>query len=157
MPSITMKKTALLSLSVTALVSGASTFAASPPTKTVTILAYDTMKYSVTKIEASPGQKLVVELKSEGVAPKEVMSHNWVLLNSGEDPNSYSMAAIAAKAEDYQPKALAKKVLASIHSLGPKESAKTTFTAPTKPGTYPYLCTFPAHCMGGMRGVLVVK
>ena len=151
-----MKNALLAILATTALLSNSAS-AAAPAVKTVSIIAYDTMKYSVTKIEASPGQKIVVELKSEGVAPKEVMSHNWVLLNLGEDPNAYSMAAIAAKAEDYQPKKLASKVLASIHGLGPKESAKTTFTAPTKPGNYPYLCTFPAHCMGGMRGVLVVK
>ena len=150
-----MKKIVLLS--ALALCSFTTGIQAAAAAKSVTILAYDTMKYSVTKIEASPGQKVTVELKSEGVAPKTVMTHNWILLNAGEDPNAYSMAAISAKAEDYQPKALASKVLASIKGLGPKETGKVTFTAPTKPGSYPYLCTFPAHCMAGMRGVLVVK
>jgi plastocyanin len=28
---------------------------------------------------------------------------------------------------------------------------------PTAPGEYPFLCTFPAHCAIGMKGVLVVK
>ena len=131
--------------------------AGGPAAKSVTITAFDTMKYDVTKIEASPGQKVEVVLKSAGVAPKAVMTHNWVLLNAGEDPVAYGMASISAKAEDYQPKALAGKVIASIHSLGAGETGKVTFTAPTKPGSYPYLCTFPAHCMAGMRGVLVVK
>jgi azurin len=30
------------------------------------------------------------------------------------------------------------------------------FTAPTKPGDYPYVCTFPGHHLL-MRGVLHVK
>ena len=131
--------------------------AESAPTKTVTIIGYDTMKYNVTRIEARPGQKIVIVLKSEGVAPKSAMAHNWILLKSGVDPMSYANAAISAKAEDYEPKSLANKVIASIPQLGPKETAKTTFTAPSTPGTYAYLCSFPAHCLAGMRGVLVVK
>lgn len=123
----------------------------------VKIIAYDTMKYSVTKIEAQPGQKIVIELTSQGVAPKTVMAHNWILLKAGYDPIAYANAAIAAKAEDYEPKSLANQVIASIPQLGPKESGKTTFTAPKAPGTYSYLCSFPAHCLAGMRGVLVVK
>ena len=125
--------------------------------KTVEVSAFDTMKYSVMKIEATPGQKITVELKNEGNIPKEAMAHNWVLLKAGEDPVAYSTAAMTAKAEGYEPKALASKVLAAIALVGPKESGKVTFTAPTAPGSYNYLCTFPAHCMAGMRGVLVVK
>lgn len=125
--------------------------------KTITIIATDSMKFSVTKIEASPGQKLVIELKNEGSAPKEAMGHNWILLKAGTDPVHYANSSIPAKAEDYQPKSLANQVLASTKLIGPKESTKTTFTAPTTPGTYPYLCSFPGHCQAGMRGVLVVK
>ena len=131
--------------------------AASPDVKTVTISGFDTMKYSVTTVEAHPGQKMVVVLKNEGNLPKEAMGHNWILLKAGVDPLSYATAAITAKAENYEPRSLAGKVLASIPVLGPKESAKTSFTAPSVPGTYPYLCSFPAHCQAGMRGVLVVK
>ena len=126
-------------------------------TVAVTISAFDTMKYSVTKIEAKPGQKVTVELKNEGTLPKATMGHNWVLLTAGSDPKAYSAAAIKAREQDYQPAALASEVLASIRLLGPKESAKTTFTAPSAPGTYPFLCSFPAHMQAGARGVLIVK
>jgi azurin len=127
------------------------------PAKTIQIIAYDTMKFNVTKIEAHPGQRVTVELKSEGVVPKNVMAHNWILLKAGEDPIAYANAAISAKSENYEPKSLAGKVLASIPQLGPKEVARTSFTAPTKPGNYAYVCSFPAHAMAGMRGVLVVR
>jgi azurin len=129
----------------------------SEPVKTVAISAYDTMKFSLTQIEVHPGQKLRVQLTNEGNLPKEVMGHNWVLLKAGLDPVAYSSAAIAAKAEGYQPMALADEVLASIPLLGSKETGEVTFTAPTVPGNYSFLCSSPAHCQVGMRGVLIVK
>jgi len=125
--------------------------------KTVVIVAVDTMKYSVNTIEAHPGEKITVELKNEGTMPKEAMGHNWVLLKAGVDPQSYANAAMNAKAQDYEPSAMADKVIASIKTLGPKESGSVTFTAPAAPGKYAYLCSFPAHCQVGMRGFLVVK
>lgn len=125
--------------------------------KSVTIKAFDTMKFDVTKIEAHPGDKLTITLKNEGTLPKEAMGHNWILLKAGADPISYSNTAATAKAENYQPKSQAKQVFASIHLLGPKESASTTFTAPSALGSYAYLCSFPGHTAAGMKGVLVVK
>jgi azurin len=125
--------------------------------KTVVISAFDTMKYSVNTIEASPGEKITVQLKNEGNMPKEAMGHNWILLKAGVDPQSYANAAMTAKAEDYQPKAMADKVISSIKILGPKETGSVTFTAPAAPGKYAYLCSFPAHCQVGMKGVLIVK
>jgi len=125
--------------------------------RVIELIAYDTMKYNLAKIQATPGEKLTVVLKSEGLAPKATMAHNWVLLKAGADPMSYAMSAMSAVKEGYEPKSLSSQVIASIPQLGPKETAKTTFTVPTTPGTYPFLCSFPAHCMAGMKGVLVVK
>jgi azurin len=85
------------------------------------------------------------------------MGHNWVLLKAGEDPMAYATAALSAKNEGYQPKALADQVIASIAMLGPKETGEVTFTAPTVPGSYPYICSCAGHSMAGMRGVLIVK
>lgn len=130
---------------------------ATEPVQTIAISAYDTMKFSLTQIEVHPGQKLRVQLTNEGNLPKEVMGHNWVLLKAGLDPIAYSTGAIAAKTEGYQPMALANEVLASIPLLGSKETGEVTFTAPTVPGNYPFLCSSPAHCQVGMRGVLIVK
>jgi azurin len=139
----------------TAITSGLN--AASPSAKTISISGFDNMKYSVNSIEAHPGEKITVVLKNEGTLPKEAMGHNWVLLKAGVDAQSYANAAISAKAEGFQPKAMADKVIASIKLLGPKETASVTFTAPSAPGNYAYLCSFPAHCQVGMKGVLVVK
>ncbi len=48
-------------------------------------------------------------------------------------------------------------VLAFIPLLGPRETGEVTFTAPSEPGRYPFLCTFPGHYVIGMKGELVVK
>ncbi|MEA3188885.1 MAG: hypothetical protein QOD99_2715, partial [Chthoniobacter sp.] len=116
-----------------------------------------TMKWNVTKIEAHPGEKITVVLTNEGNMPKETMGHNFVLLNAGAKAMAYANLAAGAKADDYQPKNFAAHVLASIRVLGPKETGKVTFTAPKEPGSYPYLCSFPAHAGAGMVGTLNVN
>jgi azurin len=125
--------------------------------KTIEITANDTLHYNVTRIEATPGEKLHVVLHNGGTIPKEVMGHNWVLLTADESADAYAAAAVPAKADDYEPVALKGKVIAAVPLLGPGQSAEITFTAPSAPGTYTYMCSFPAHCSAGMRGVLVVK
>lgn len=125
--------------------------------RTIHITANDTLHYNVTHIEAAPGETLRVVLENNGTVPKMAMAHNWILLASGENPDAYATAAISAGTTNYMPAALNSDVLASIPLLGPGESGEATFKAPTTPGTYSYLCSFPAHCGAGMRGVLVVK
>ena len=149
------KQLLLSSLLSLALVIGVN--AEVPATKSVSINAFDTMKYSVSQIDARPNQKIIVELKNEGTIAKEVMGHNWVLLKPGSDVASYVQAAMTAKAENYEPKALAGKVLASITLLGPKETGHASFSAPAAPGTYPYFCSAPGHYAAGMKGLLIVK
>ena len=48
------------------------------------------------------------------------------------------------------------QVLAATKLLGPKEEDTITFTVPSEPGEYVYLCSFPAHYIVGMKGVIVV-
>jgi azurin len=124
---------------------------------TVDINLTDMMSFSVTKIEAHPGQTLTVRLKNNGTLPKEIMGHNWILLKADADWKAYAMAAAGAKDENFQPKALAGQVIASIPMIGAKESGQVTFTCPTAPGNYTYLCSCYGHSMAGMKGTLIVK
>lgn len=134
--------------------------AASAPAAAVATLeltAGDTMKFSVTRFEVRPGQQVRVILKNVGAVPKAAMGHNWVLLQRGTDVTAFTNAAVAAAAADYFPVAQAASVIAYTKLLGPKQTDEITFTAPTEPGDYDYLCSFPAHWAAGMKGVLVVK
>jgi|HubBroStandDraft_2_1064218.scaffolds.fasta_scaffold296736_2 azurin len=125
--------------------------------RTIAFTAGDNMRYNLTQIEAAPGETLHVTLTNTGTLPKEAMGHDWILLQAGADPDAYSRAAVTAKDAGYQPPALAFEVLASIAVLGPAQTGEVTFNAPTQPGAYPFLCSFPAHYQTGMHGVLVVK
>jgi azurin len=136
-----------------------TTAAAAAPSgpRSVEITAGDTMKYSVTQIDAKPGEDLKVILTNIGTQPVTVMGHNWVLLKAGTDVAAFDAAALGAKDTNYIPAALADQMLAHIDLLGPRKSGEADFTAPTTPGDYPFLCTFPAHYQTGMRGTLTVK
>ena len=130
--------------------------AASGP-REVDIEAGDTMKYSVTAIDAKPGEEIKVVLTNTGSQPKEVMGHNWVLLKPGTDVAAFDAAAVSAKDTGYIPASLQSQIVAKIDLLGPRKSGEADFTVPTTPGEYPFLCTFPAHYQVGMKGTLTVK
>jgi azurin len=131
---------------------------ASSTVRTVQLTGGDTMKYDVTSIHARPAERLHVVLKSVGTAPKVVMAHNFVVLKAGVNPIEFTNAAMNARATDFIPPEMNDKVLVAAKGLaGPGETVDVTFTAPTKPGTYTYLCSFPGHYMVGMKGELVVR
>jgi azurin len=123
----------------------------------VEITAGDTMKYSITSIEAKPGEEIKVILTNTGSQPVEVMGHNWVLLKLGSDVAAFDAAALSSKDTGYIPAALKDEIIAHIDLLGPRKSGEVTFKAPDAPGDYPFLCTFPAHYQTGMKGFLTVK
>jgi azurin len=125
--------------------------------RTVELTAGDTMKYDVTSIQAKPGERLHVVLKSTGTAPKVAMAHNFVLLKEGASPVEFNNAAMTARDTDFIPPSMKDQILAHTDLAGPGETVDVTFTAPTKPGTYTYLCSFPGHYQVGMKGELIVK
>jgi azurin len=120
----------------------------------------DTMKFSVTRIEAVAGETLRVTLANKGSAPKEAMGHNWVLLRAGADATAYANAAVGARSTDYLPQARTADVIAATKLLGGGAKDAVVFTVPADAvsGTeLVFICTFPAHLQLGMRGVLLVR
>ncbi len=125
--------------------------------KTIALTGNDTMKYNITRIEVSPGEDVKVTLTNAGTQPKAAMGHNFTLLKAGVDPTAFANDAVTHKDTDYFPADKADQVIAHTKLLGPRESDTVEFKAPTQPGEYTYLCTFPGHYVSGMKGVLVVK
>jgi len=124
--------------------------------KKVAITGNDQMKYDVTSIEVTAGQKVAITISNGGQIPKTAMAHNFVLLKPGTDVTAFATAGMSQPASEYIAPDQADKVIAKTKSVGPGESDTITFTAPAA-GTYDYICTFPGHVMAGMRGVLTVK
>lgn len=127
------------------------------PEKKVEIVGNDQMKFDVTTIDAKPGQKVTVTLKNVGTMPKVSMGHNFVLLTADTDINKFVEAGTPHMGKDYIAPEMAGSVIANTKLLGPGESDTISFAAPRKPGTYPYICSFPGHAAIGMKGVLTVQ
>jgi azurin len=123
----------------------------------IEITASDLMKFDVPEIRAKAGERLSVTLINKGTMPKLSMGHNWVLLAAGTDPTAFTAAATDAPTTDYIPASKRAEIIASTKLLGPNEQDTVTFNAPTTPGRYDFLCSFPGHFAVGMRGVLIVE
>lgn len=121
------------------------------------LTANDSMKFSLTQFEVKAGQPVKVLLTNMGSMPKAAMGHNLVILQKGTDTRAFVDAAVGAAATNYIPGSLKGQVIAHTRLLGPKESDELTFTAPSEPGEYPFICSFPAHFVAGMKGTMVVK
>ena len=121
------------------------------------ISATDQMKFDVTDMTAKVGQKVTITLTNDGSLPKTVMAHNIVVLKPGTDAMAFAASASKRAADDYIPNdAQAANMIAHTKLLGPGEDDTISFTL-TAPGTYEYICTFPAHAAAGMRGKIVVQ
>lgn len=125
--------------------------------RTIQLTGLETMKYDVTQIQARPGEKLHVVLKAAGNMPKLAMAHNFVLLKANANAMDVANAAMNARDTDFIPASAKDQIIAHTALAGGGETVEVSFTAPSKPGTYTYLCTFPGHFAAGMKGELTVK
>jgi uncharacterized cupredoxin-like copper-binding protein len=49
------------------------------------------------------------------------------------------------------------ELLTDMHSIEPGHTEVATFTAPSEPGEYSFLCTVPGHAEAGLMGTFVVE
>ena len=87
------------------------------------------------------------------------MQHNLVIAKPGTMNKVGEAADVLARdpngaEKQYVPKM--PEVLFATKLLNPEEATTLQFTAPSTPGNYPYLCTFPGHwrIMNGMMKVV---
>lgn len=111
------------------------------------------MKYDNSEFTVRPGA--VVELTFENA---DDLPHNIAFCEPGTDVVALSMKQMEKPEEAVRRNWLPDDPRIWKHSklLNPHEKEQFRFTAPTKPGTYPYVCTFPGHAMtmkGNMRVV----
>ncbi|MEO1728903.1 MAG: plastocyanin/azurin family copper-binding protein [Bacteroidota bacterium] len=111
------------------------------------------MRYAQTEFTVDAGQEVTVVFENTATSP--AMQHNVLILNSDndEDVERVGIAGMTAGDNDYVPDDPA--VFAYTPMSQPGETAQVTFTAPTEPGRYRYICTFPGH-YSIMQGVMIV-
>ena len=111
------------------------------------------MQYDTRYFAVQAGKPVQVVLENE-----DAMPHNFVITA----PHAMQEIAVAAgqipppsdpTAKAYVPDS--PKVLESLTLVQPDESASLNFVAPTTPGEYDYVCTFPGHWVR-MYGVMLV-
>ena len=112
------------------------------------------MQFAPRELRARAGQPVRIVFENP-----DSMPHNFVLVARGAEEEVGLLADEMAS----DPTSLAKhfipaspKVLHATPLVNPSARAELVFTAPTQPGRYPYLCTFPGHWRI-MRGVLIVE
>jgi len=115
------------------------------------------MKYKETEITVPADQE--VELVFENTATSPSMQHNVVVLNKAPKQSNFQEVGQAGmqagSSNDYVP-ADAPTVLAHTPIAKPGDTVSVTFTTPSEPGEYGYLCTYPGH-WATMQGTMVVE
>lgn len=127
-----------------------------PADRVITITGNDAMKYDITAFEVTAGETVRLVFEHIGSMPASTMGHNVVILDQSVEAPAFAVEAAAAADNGYIPAGSEDKIVALTDMIGGGESTVVTFTAPAEPGEYPYLCTFPGHFYGGMKGVMTV-
>ncbi len=113
------------------------------------------LQFDVTTFEVGAGSK--VGLTFDNV---DDMLHNVVVTTPGSADlviDAGMNLGIRGQSMGFVPNTgdAGERVLFHTSLLGPEQTETIYFEAPTKPGQYPFVCTFPGH--GTMRGVMVVR
>lgn len=124
-----------------------------PPAEVTIAPLGDEMKYEQTEFTVAPGQ--TVNLTFTNTATSASMRHNVVVLDPGTDVAQFGQAASTAAGTDYIPRRLEDAIVAHTAMSGPGETVEVTFTAPTTPGDYVYICSYPGHYVT-MKGTMRV-
>ncbi|WP_411846572.1 plastocyanin/azurin family copper-binding protein [Roseibacillus persicicus] len=114
------------------------------------------LQFTPNAFRARPGEKLAVTLRNP-----DVMPHNWVLTQVGTEKlvgeASFKMLNDPeAQAKSYLEDEQQKNVVAHTSVIDPSSEQTIYFEAPSEPGDYRYICTFPGHWQV-MQGVMTVS
>jgi azurin len=123
-------------------------------TKVVRITALQAqMKFDITRFSAAAGQQVEIVFVNA-----DEMPHNLIVTAQG----ALETVSLKAEAMAAGPDGFAKNfvpdttdVLFATRLIKQNETTRLRFTAPSTPGSYPFVCTFPGHWRT-MNGVMEV-
>jgi len=111
------------------------------------------LQFAPKVLQVEPGSKVRLIFENP-----DNMEHNFLLLRPGSVAEIGALAdkmAAETGAADKHYIPTSDKIIIHSKLLGPNSKEELVFTAPEKPGKYPYICTFPGHWRI-MQGVLTV-
>jgi azurin len=106
-----------------------------------------------TALEAPAGSTIKLVLTNATKLEDEV-GHNWVLVSPGQEESVLASATAAGDDHDWLDEN-DPGIVAFTRLIEGGQRDTVTFGAPP-PGTYTFLCTFPDHYAGGMKGTLTI-
>ncbi len=107
-----------------------------------TVTVKDEFNFDPNTLTVKAGEEVQVTFENTGT-----IAHSFVVLNSGVTAED-----LAGASEDEQHDML----VMEMHDVAPGESGSETFTAPSEPGEYTFICAVPGHAQAGMTGTLTV-
>lgn len=112
------------------------------------------LQYQQKLLTVKPGEPLAFKLSN-----KDVMPHNLVIVKPGTEQKvgeaAFKMVSDPKAGEKHYVPDLP-EVLHFIPVINQNQTHTLHFRAPTEPGDYPYICTYPGHWQS-MQGILRVK
>lgn len=123
----------------------------------IVIKGTDNMKFDVDHIEATAGETIRITLETKSSMPKAAMAHNIAIVDLGVNVEEFVLASMAEPDNEYIAPSYEDKVIANTEMIGGGETSTIEFTVPETAGDYEFVCTFPGHYFGGMKGVLSVS
>jgi glucose/arabinose dehydrogenase/uncharacterized cupredoxin-like copper-binding protein len=119
--------------------------------QTVSVQGIDGLKFSVASFDVKPGARVKLDF-----ANTSDMMHNLVVVKPGTGTKIGEAAlrlGLDGQKLDYVPKS--DDVLFNTSLLEPQKVESIYFVAPTTPGDYQFVCTFPGHYLS-MQGTMRV-
>jgi putative heme-binding domain-containing protein len=115
----------------------------------------DQMLFDKDRLVVKAGKPVAIVFENN-----DLMPHNFVITWPGALEQVGTLAETTATEpgaaeRDYVPNS--RQILLKSHLLLPRNHQKLTFTAPTRTGVYPYVCTYPGHWRRMFGALYVVE
>lgn len=104
---------------------------------------YERMAYDKETVAVQAGKPVLFVLHNS-----DVMPHNFVIARPGTMQELGELAETSAQNPAFAKQSFVPQspnVLAASTLMQPQASQRVTFSVPTEPGVYPYVCTYPGH------------
>jgi len=117
--------------------------------------ANENMRFDKELFKVHTEKKITLIFENTSISSNISMSHNVVILKPGIDLADFADAARNAQNEQYVPSSVISLIIAHTKLVAGGQSDQVEFTI-SRPGVYPFICSFPGH-WGTMQGKVVAE
>lgn len=121
---------------------------AEPGSKEFEVSIVDEFSFDPGIITVSPGDTVTITFQNSGS-----VEHNLNVAKPDADVHHLIEEIAEGAGEEH----IHEEMMTDMHDAEPGHSETITFTAPTEPGEYSFLCTQPGHAEAGLVGTLIVE